>query len=262
MKRPLIAANWKMYKSVSEALTVVSSIKAGVHKATECEIVICPPYTALQAVGRALKESTIELGAQDMHPESEGAFTGEISPLMLKDLGCRFVILGHSERRTHLHETDEFVNRKVKAALKFSLIPIVCIGETLEQREARKAFEVVKSQFDGSLKDLDEDDIQRTVIAYEPVWAIGTGRTATPEQAEQMHSYVRRLLHEKYGEAASSRVLLLYGGSVRPDNMSALMQKPNVDGALVGGASLKAESFIQIVMNAVQTGWGVEGGKS
>lgn len=262
MKRPLIAANWKMYKSVSEAVTVVASIKAGVHRATDCEIVICPPYTALQAVGQALKESTIELGAQDMHPESEGAFTGEVSPLMLKDLGCRFVILGHSERRTHFHESDEFVNRKVKAALKFSLIPIVCIGETLEQREARKAFEVVKSQFDSSLKDLNEDDIQRTVIAYEPVWAIGTGRTATPEQAEQMHSYVRRLLHEKYGEEASSRVLLLYGGSVRQDNMSALMQKPNVDGALVGGASLKAESFIQIVLNAVQTGSGVEGGKS
>lgn len=258
MKRPLIAANWKMYKTIAEALNVVASIKAGVHRATGCEIVICPPYTALKAVGEALKESVLELGAQDMHPEPEGAFTGEISPLMLKDVGCRFVILGHSERRSRFHETDEFINQKVKAALKFSLIPILCMGETLEDREARKAFEVVKSQFDGSLKDLSGDDIQRCVIAYEPVWAIGTGRTATPEQAEQMHSYIRRLLHEKYGEETSSRVLILYGGSVKPDNMGALMKKSNVDGALVGGASLKAESFIQIVQNATAAESGME----
>lgn len=260
MKRPFIAANWKMHKSIAEALTVVASIKAGVHKATDCEIVICPPFTALAAVGQALKESSIELGAQDMYPEPEGAFTGEISPLMLKEVGCRFVILGHSERRTHFRETDAWVNQKVKAALKFSLVPIVCIGETLEEREARKAFEAVKSQFDGSLKDLSDGDIQRTVIAYEPVWAIGTGRTATPEQAEQMHSYIRRLFHEKYGEEIASRVLILYGGSVRPDNMAALMQKPNVDGALVGSASLKAESFSQIVLNAVQAESKVQGG--
>jgi len=258
MKRPLIAANWKMYKTIAEALNVVASIKAGVHKATECEIVICPPYTALKAVSEALKESALELGAQDMHPEPEGAFTGEISPLMLKDVGCRFVILGHSERRSRFHEKDDFINQKVKAALKFSLVPIVCIGETLEEREARRAFEIVKSQFDGSLKNLNGDEIQRCVIAYEPVWAIGTGRTATPEQAEQMHSYIRRLIHEKYGEEAASRVLILYGGSVKPDNMGALMQKPNVDGALVGGASLKAESFIQIVQNAIEAESGVE----
>jgi triosephosphate isomerase len=260
MKRPFIAANWKMHKSIAEALTVVASIKAGVHKATDCEIVICPSFTALAAVGQALKESSIELGAQDMYPEPEGAFTGEISPLMLKEVGCRFVILGHSERRTHFRETDVLVNQKVKAALKFSLVPNVCIGETLEEREARKAFEAVKSQFDGSLKDLSDEDIQRTVIAYEPVWAIGTGRTATPEQAEQMHSYIRRLFHEKYGEEIAARVLILYGGSVRPDNMAALMQKPNVDGALVGSASLKAESFSQIVLNAVQAESKVQGG--
>lgn len=259
MKRPLIAGNWKMFKTIPEALTVVASIKAGVHKATECSIAICPPFTALAAVSAALNDCSIDLGAQDMYPETEGAFTGEISPLMLKDVGCRYVILGHSERRSHFHETDEFVNRKVKTALKYSLVPIVCIGETLQEREARKAFEVVKSQFDGSLKDLTPEDIQRTVIAYEPVWAIGTGRTATPEQAEQMHSYIRRLLHEKYGEEDALRVLILYGGSVRPDNMAALMQKPNVDGALVGGASLKAESFIQIVQNAVQSETKVEG---
>lgn len=262
MKRPLIVANWKMYKTISEALTIVASVRAGIHKATECAVVICPPYTALAAVGQALKDSPLELGAQDMHPETEGAFTGEISPIMLKELGCRYVIVGHSERRSHFHETDEFVNKKVKTALKFNIVPIVCIGETLEEREARKAFEVVKSQFDTSLKDLTEDDIQRSVIAYEPVWAIGTGRTATPEQAEQMHSYIRRLLHEKYGEENSSRVLILYGGSVKPENMSALMQKPNVDGALVGGASLKADSFTQIVLNALESESGVQGGSS
>ena len=259
MKRPLIAANWKMYKTISEAQTVVASIKAGLHKTSESAVVICPPFTALAAVGQAIKDSRIDLGAQDMHPERDGAFTGEISPLMLKDVGCRYVILGHSERRTHFHETDAVVNQKVKAALKFSLIPIVCIGETLEEREGRRAFEAVKSQFDASLKDLSAEDIQHTVIAYEPVWAIGTGRTATPEQTEQMHSYVRRLLHEKYGEETSSRVLILYGGSVKPENMGALMQKPNVDGALVGGASLKAESFIQIVLSAIESVTGVQG---
>ena len=260
MKRPLIVANWKMHKSIQEAVTTVASIKAGVHKATaECEIVICPPFPALAAVNQALKESPLELGAQDMHPESEGAFTGEVSALMLKDVGCRFVILGHSERRIHFHETDQFVNQKVKAALKYSLVPIVCIGETLQEREARKAFEVVKAEFDSSLKDLKAEEIERTVIAYEPIWAIGTGRTATPEQAEQMHSYIRRLLHEKYGETAASRVAILYGGSVRPENMTALMQKPNVDGALVGGASLKAESFIQIVVSAAESESEVQG---
>ena len=262
MKRPLIAANWKMYKTIAEALTIVASIKAGVHRATECEVVICPPFTALAAVGQALKESSLELGAQDMHPEPEGAFTGEISPIMLKEVGCRYVILGHSERRMHFHETDAFINQKVKSALKFNLIPIVCMGETLEEREGRRAMEAVKSQFDGSLKDINPDDIQRTVIAYEPVWAIGTGRTATPEQAEQMHSYIRRLLHEKYGEESSRRVLILYGGSIKPENMAALMQKPNVDGGLVGGASLKAESFAQIVLNAVTSESGVKGGPS
>lgn len=259
MKRPLIVANWKMHKSISEALTTVASIKAGVHKATDCDIVICPPFTALAAVGQALEESSLELGAQDMHPDSEGAFTGEISPLMLKDVGCRYVILGHSERRIHFHETDSFVNQKVRTALKFSLVPIVCIGETLQEREAKKAFEVVKTQFDGSLKDLQAEEIERTVIAYEPVWAIGTGRTATPEQAEQMHSYIRRLLHEKYGGEPASRVSILYGGSVRPENMAALMQKPNVDGALVGGASLRAESFVQIVLSAIESNSEVQG---
>jgi triosephosphate isomerase len=250
MKRPLIAGNWKMFKTIPEGINLVNIIKAGVHKVTECDVVVCPPFTALAAISALLQESNIELGAQDMHFETEGAFTGEISPLMLKDVGCRYAILGHSERRAYFSEKDELINKKVMAALKYNIIPIVCIGETLDEREARRAFEVVKHQFDHSLMDLKSEEIERVVIAYEPVWAIGTGRTATPEQAEQMHSYIRRLLNEKYGEEVASHVKILYGGSVKPDNISQLITKPNVDGALVGGASIKAESFIQIVTNS------------
>ncbi len=250
MKRPLIAGNWKMFKTISEAINLVNIIKAGTHKITDCEIVICPPFIALAAISEAIRDTKIELGAQNMYSETEGAFTGEISPPMLKDVGCRYVILGHSERRQHFKETDEVINKKVISALKYTLVPILCLGETLEEREARRAFEVVKRQFDQSLKNLKAEEIERVVIAYEPVWAIGTGRTATPEQAEQMHSYIRRLLKEQYGEAVGERVKILYGGSVKPDNIAHLMAKPNLDGALVGGASIKAESFIQIVTNA------------
>ena len=250
MKRPLIAANWKMYKTISEAVTVVASMKAGIYKATECEVVICPPFMALEAVRKALKESRIELGAQDMHPEVEGAFTGEISPLMLKDVGCRYVILGHSERRRLFHETNEFINQKVRSALKFSLVPIVCIGETLEEREARQAFEVVKSQFETSLKDLSAEDIQKTVIAYEPVWAIGTGKVATPHEAQEVHAFIRKELAKAFGEETALGLRILYGGSVKPDNISHLMAETDIDGALVGGASLEADMFSDIVKNA------------
>ena len=251
MKRPLIVGNWKMFKTIQEGINLVNIIKAGVHKVADCEIVVCPPFTSLAAISQALHETNIDLGAQDMHYETEGAFTGGISTLMLKDVGCRYVILGHSERRAHFQEKDELINKKVLVALKYNIVPIVCIGETLEEREARRAFEVVKYQFDHSLMDLKSEEMERVVIAYEPVWAIGTGRTATPEQAEQMHSYIRRLLNEKYGEEAAARVRILYGGSVRPDNIAHLVNKPNVDGALVGGASIKAELFIQIVSSSV-----------
>lgn len=250
MKHPLIAGNWKMFKTVPEGINLVNIIKAGVHKITDCDAVVCPPFTALRAISDVIRGTKIELGAQDMHFEAEGAFTGEISPLMLKDVGCRYVIIGHSERRQYFKETDELIHKKVVAALKYNLIPILCLGETLEERESRRAFEVVKQQFDQSLKDLKSEEMERVVIAYEPVWAIGTGRTATPEQAEQMHSYIRRLLNERYGDAVGGRVKILYGGSVKPDNIAQLMTKPNVDGALVGGASIKAEAFIQIVTNA------------
>lgn len=251
MKKPFIAGNWKMFKTVDEAATLVNTIKAGIGNVHNCEIVVCPPFTALAAVSKVLTDSQIELGAQNMHPETEGAFTGEISPVMLKDVRCRYVILGHSERRQYFGETSAFINEKLKAALKFSLVPIVCVGETLAQREAKQQFEIVKTQFEDSFKDLTKEEMLKVVIAYEPVWAIGTGKTATPEQAEQMQSYVRRLIKEKFGNEIAVKIPILYGGSVKPDNIGELMKKPNVDGALVGGASLRGESFAQIVQNAI-----------
>lgn len=240
-----------MFKTAAESVQLVQGIHAGVHKINNCTVVVCPPFTSLQVVSKAVEDTVIELGAQNMNPNAEGAFTGEISPTMLKDLRCRYVILGHSERRQHFSESDAFVNQKVKTALKYNLIPIVCVGETLDQREARQYFEVVKRQMDQTLADITKEDVVKIVIAYEPVWAIGTGRTASPEEAEQMHSYIRRLLNEKYGQDVGQKIWLLYGGSVKPDNIASLMAKPNVDGALVGGASLKAESFSEIVSNAV-----------
>ncbi len=240
-----------MFKTIGEAVNLVQTIKAGVYKVNDCNMVICPPFTALQAISQILSDSPLQLGAQNMHPETEGAYTGEISPSMLKDVGCRYVILGHSERRQYFKEDDTFVNEKAKTALKYSLLPIVCVGETLDQRNARQQFEIVKAQMENSLKDLTKEEISKTIIAYEPVWAIGTGKTATPEQAEQMQSYIRRLLKEKYSEEVASKIPILYGGSVKPDNIGELMLKPNIDGALVGGASLKAESFVQIILNAV-----------
>lgn len=250
MRKPFIAGNWKMFKTNEEAVNLIQTIKAGVYKTNGVQIVVAPPFTALAAVAKIIQESPIELAAQNMYPESEGAFTGEISPLMLKELGCRYVILGHSERRQCFKETDAFINEKVKTALKYSIIPILCVGETLDEREARQEFEVIKKQLTGCLADLSKEDVQKTVIAYEPVWAIGTGKTATPEQAEQIHAYIRRLLSEQYGDIAS-KVSVLYGGSVKPDNISTLIGKENVDGALVGGASLKGEAFIQIVQKSI-----------
>lgn len=253
MKKPFIAGNWKMFITSREAANLVQTIKAGVARANDAHIVVCPPFTSLAAVGPLLEDSPLELGAQNMHPETEGAFTGEISPVMLKDLNCRYVILGHSERRQYFKETDDFINEKVKTALKYSLVPILCVGETLDERNAKQQFEVVKKQFDESLKDITKEEMSKIVLAYEPVWAIGTGKTATPEIAEQMQSYIRRLLKEKYSDETANRVPILYGGSVKPDNIGELMKKPNIDGALVGGASLKAESFVQIVLNALST---------
>ena len=246
-KKPLIAGNWKMYKTASEAVALVQTIKAAAHTVSDVAIVVCPPFTALSEVSKVLSGTSIALGAQNMYSAPEGAFTGEISPTMLKDLGCRYVILGHSERRQYFKEDDILVHEKLKTALKYSLIPIVCVGETLAERDAKKHFDVVKTQFDESIARLEKEDIPKVVIAYEPVWAIGTGKTATPDQAEQMHSYIRRLLNERYGQEIGNKISILYGGSVKPDNVKVLMGQPEIDGVLVGGAALDPGSFASIV---------------
>jgi triosephosphate isomerase len=246
MRRKLIAGNWKMYKTVAEAVALVEEIKKGVAGAS-CDTLIAPPFTALSAVVAAARGSAVAVAAQNMHFEKEGAYTGEVSPVMLSDLGVTHVILGHSERRQHFAETDEGVARKTKVALDSGLVPISCVGETLAEREAGKTMEVVGRQVDAILSALAPEEAGRIVIAYEPVWAIGTGRVATPEQAQEVHAFIRRTIAAKHGQAAADVLGILYGGSVKPDNVKRLMALPDVDGALVGGASLKADSFLKLV---------------
>ena len=250
MRRVIIAGNWKMYKTISEAISLVTLLKRSVYKEENIDIVVCPPFTALGEVNEVLSGSNIILGAQDVYWESQGAYTGEISPLMLKELGCKFVIVGHSERRNYFNETNEMVNKKAKAALAAGLSPIVCVGERLDQREAGRTFEIVKDHIENSLAGFNKQEILRTIIAYEPVWAIGTGRTATPEQAQEVHSFIRRLLEERYDKDTARATRIQYGGSVKPDNITSLIIKEDIDGALVGGASLDAEKFSQIVKGA------------
>jgi len=253
MRRLLIAGNWKMFKTREEANNLVMTLKAGVRNLEgEVDVVICPPFTALATAGQALAKTQIELGAQNMHFGSEGAFTGEISPLMLKDLGVRYVVLGHSERRSLFSESDQLVNQKIKTALKYNLVPIACVGEWLEQRDAGRHFDVVRGQCEETFAEISRSEIDKVVVAYEPVWAIGTGRTATPEQAQEMHQFIRRWFTDKYGEGIGSKLRILYGGSVKPDNITELAAEPDVDGALVGGASLKAESFLEIIQGSLQ----------
>lgn len=254
MKRPIIAGNWKMYKTIGEALELVNGLKAELKGETAVEIVVCPPFTAISKVAEALKGSDIGCGAQDMYWEEEGAYTGEIAPKMLTDLGCKFCIVGHSERRTYFHETNETVNRKVKAALKHGLTPIMCVGERLEERDAGKTFDVVKDHLEGGLAGLSKEDVAKIIIAYEPVWAIGTGRNATPEQAQEVHGFIRGLLKKAYGEDISSKVRIQYGGSVKPDNIKGIMAGADIDGALVGGASLKVKDFAEIVRQSRKKG--------
>jgi len=250
MRRPIIAGNWKMYKTAGEALELVNGLKGELKSESEVEIVVCPPFTAISKVAEALKGSNIGYGAQDMYWEEEGAYTGEVAPKMLTDLGCKFCIIGHSERRTYFHETNETVNKKVKAALKHGLTPIMCVGERLEERDLGKTFDVVKNHLEGGLAGIPKEDIARIVIAYEPVWAIGTGRNATPEQAQEVHGFIRGLLKKAYGEDISSKVRIQYGGSVKPDNIKGIMAGADIDGALVGGASLKVKDFADIVRGA------------
>jgi triosephosphate isomerase len=248
MRKPVIAGNWKMYKTVGEAVATALALRPLVSNANHCEVIVAPVFTALKTVADRLEGSNIRVAGQDCSTETRhGPHTGEVAADMLRDVGATHVIIGHSERRQYYCETDETVARKTAAALAAGLVPIICIGETLEQREAGAAKQVVSSQLAGGLSRLTVTDLARIMLAYEPVWAIGTGRTATPEQAQEMHMFIRRFLAEKYSQAMADDLRILYGGSVKPENIAGLMAQPDIDGALVGGASLEAESFAQIV---------------
>jgi len=248
MRKPVIAGNWKMYKLLAEAVDTAMALKPLVANATHCEVVIAPVFTAIKTLADRLEGSNIRIAAQDCALQNEfGAHTGEVAPVMLRDAGCTYVIIGHSERRQFYGETNESVNKKTKAALSAGLAAIVCVGESLSEREAGDAESIVKSQLFGGLAGLTVSDLERIIIAYEPVWAIGTGKTATPEQAQEMHGFIRSVLGETHGAEAADSMRILYGGSVKPDNIASLMKNEDVDGALVGGASLEAGSFSRIV---------------
>jgi triosephosphate isomerase (TIM) len=243
-----MAGNWKMYKTVNESVDTALALKPLVANANHCEVVIAPVFTSLKTVADRIEGSNIRIAAQDCSTEvEEGAHTGEVAAFMLRDVGATHVIIGHSERRQFYAETDATVRRKVQAAISSGLTAIMCVGESLGQREQGSAESVVSGQLSGGLSGLTASDLDRIIVAYEPVWAIGTGRTATPEQAQEMHAFIRRVFAEGHSETAAAGLRILYGGSVKPDNIAGLMVQPDIDGALVGGASLKAESFAQIV---------------
>ncbi|OAG27120.1 triose-phosphate isomerase [Thermodesulfatator autotrophicus] len=246
-RRPLIAGNWKMHKTVPETLAYIEAFKPLVAGVEDRDIMLAPPFTSLDAAERALEGTNIKLGAQNCHWADEGAFTGEISPKMLADIGVTYVIIGHSERRHIFGETDEMIRKKIEAVLKYELVPIICIGETLEEREEGKTLKVLETQLKEGLQGFSSSDLKDLVVAYEPVWAIGTGKTATPEQAEEAHAFVRKILAEMFNQEFADGVRILYGGSVKPENVVGLMARPNIDGALVGGASLKPDTFAKIV---------------
>jgi triosephosphate isomerase len=245
-RKPLVAGNWKMNKTLAEAASLAREIRQGYRETMAAEVVLAPPFTALTTVAQEIRGSAIRLAAQDMFWEKQGAFTGAISPTMLIDAGCGLVIIGHSERRQYFGETEATVNRKIRAALEAELTPIVCIGETLAQREADETLAVITSQVTEGLAGCSAQETSRLIMAYEPVWAIGTGRTATPEQAQEVHAFIRRLLVDRAGAEVADGIRILYGGSVTADNIRELAQAPDIDGALVGGASLKADSFLKI----------------
>ncbi|MDH4101380.1 MAG: triose-phosphate isomerase [Nitrospirota bacterium] len=247
MRRSLIAGNWKMNKTIAEAVDLAREVSRAATTAAGREVVIAPTFTALASVSEAIRGSVVGVAGQDLFWEEKGAFTGEIAPLMLKDAGCSHVIIGHSERRQYFGETDDSVCRKVKAALAVGLTPIICVGELLSEREENRTFAVIERQIRGGLDSLAADQVEKLVIAYEPVWAIGTGKTATTVQAEEVHRFIRRLVAEVFGKAAAEKVRILYGGSVTPENIDDLMKEADIDGALVGGASLKPESFARII---------------
>ena len=244
---PIIVGNWKMNKTVGEALELIRQLKGANSGVEGVEVAVAPPFTSLYAVRRELDGSSIRLAAQNLYWEEKGAYTGEISSLMLRDLGCDYVIIGHSERRQLFGETDETVNKRIKAALRQGLNPIFCIGETLKEREEGRTFSIAGTQIQGGLVGIDEKEIKKVVIAYEPVWAIGTGKTATPEQAEEVHAFIRQKMEKLYNREVAQNIRIQYGGSVTPENVKGLMSQKDIDGALVGGASLKSEGFLKIV---------------
>ena len=247
IRKPLIAANWKMFKTCSEAVETARQILKLVADVTDIDIMVAPSFISLAPISQILKESVVALGAQNLYWETEGAYTGEISPTMLVSAGCSHVIIGHSERRHYFGETDGTVNQKIKAAIEENLIPLLCVGEAEEERESQNTFNVLDKQVQKGLKGLSANDLRSLVIAYEPVWAIGTGKTATSKQAQEVHRFIRTLIAKSFGNDLSKSIRILYGGSVKPDNILNLMEMPDIDGALVGGASLSAESFSRIV---------------
>jgi triosephosphate isomerase len=250
MRKNIIAGNWKMNNNLSEAVKLVSELKSELEgKSLNADVIVAPPFTSLEAINSLVKNSVIKLAAQNMHSANSGAFTGEISVDMLKSVGCSYVILGHSERRTIFGETDEFINEKVVHAFNNGIIPILCCGESLEERENGTTFSIVEAQIRAGLKNLSNDQIETIIIAYEPIWAIGTGKTASPEQAQEVHAFIRKLLSEIATPAIAENVTLQYGGSVKADNAKELLSQPDIDGALVGGACLKADSFRDIILS-------------
>lgn len=250
MRKPIIAGNWKLNNTSQEAAELVTLLKRNLSEVTDVDIVVCPVFTALSVVADLLTESDIHLGAQNLYWEDAGAFTGEVSGGLLKEIGVDYVIIGHSERRQFFGETNQTVNKKIRAALKHGLTPIVCVGEVLAEREAEKTFDVIQRQIKESLAGFSADEAKKMIVAYEPVWAIGTGKTATPQQAQEVHKFIRDLLAELYDDETAGEIRIQYGGSVKPDNIADLISQPDIDGALVGGASLKADSFTQIVKNS------------
>ncbi len=251
MRTKVVAGNWKMNKDFRQTEELIEELKKSVNFDLQgVKVILCPPFTSLELANRLVKGTPFALGGQNMYFEDEGAFTGEVAPGMLKSVGCQYVILGHSERRQYFGETDEFINKKVRKALASGLIPIVCVGETLRQREQNITEQIVTTQVRGVLKDVSAEKVEKLILAYEPVWAIGTGKNAKPQQAEEVHLLIRRLVSELFGAATADRVIIQYGGSVKAENAGDLLWQPNVDGALVGGACLKADSFLAIIKAA------------
>lgn len=251
MRKKIVAGNWKMNMNLSETIELISELKNSLSDLeTDMGVIVCPPYTSLETAKTLLKDTSIGLGAQNMHQADSGAFTGEVSADMLKSVGCEYVILGHSERRTIFKETDEQINEKIKKAISSGLKPIFCIGETLEERESGKTENVVQTQIKNGLSGISESELENLIVAYEPVWAIGTGKTASPEQAQEVHKFIRKLLSDLYSEKFAENTTIQYGGSVKPDNAAELFSQPDIDGGLIGGASLKADSFTAIIKSA------------